>query len=56
MIEKAYEVRFKHPGLTTELVIAATAEIHGEHLVLVNSKGKLAALYYLAVVKSWFEL
>jgi hypothetical protein len=32
-----------------------TAEIHGEHLALVNSKSKLAALFYLGVVESWFE-
>jgi hypothetical protein len=29
MSEKAYVVRFKHRGLTTEFVIAATAEVHG---------------------------
>jgi hypothetical protein len=55
MSEKAYVVRFKHPQLSTEFVIAATAEIHGEHLALVNSKGKLTALFYLGVVDSWFE-
>jgi len=55
MSEKAYVVRFKNPGLTTEFVTAATAEIHGEHLALVNSEGKLATLFYMGVVESWFQ-
>ncbi len=37
-------------------VIAATAEIHGEHLVLLNSHGQLAALFVLDMVESWNEL
>jgi hypothetical protein len=55
MSEKVYVVRFKHPGLSTQFVIAASGEIHGDHLALLNSKGKLAALFYLGVVDRWFE-
>jgi hypothetical protein len=41
--------------LSIEPVIAARAEIHGEHLAMVNSTGKLAALFYLEAVESWAE-
>jgi hypothetical protein len=37
-------------------VTAASAEIHGEHLVLLDSTGKLAALFLLEIVESWSEL
>ncbi len=37
-------------------VTAATAEIHGEHLVLLDSQGQLAALFVLDMVESWNEL
>ncbi len=56
MIDKAFLVRFKLPELGTQLVIAARAEIRGEHLVLLNSEGKLAALFLLDVVESWVEV
>jgi hypothetical protein len=37
-------------------VIAANAEIHGEHLVFLRSDGSLAALFVLEVVGSWSEV
>jgi hypothetical protein len=55
MRDKAYLVRFKHPELSIQSVIAASAEIHGEHIALLNSKGKLAALFLTEVVESWSE-
>jgi hypothetical protein len=55
MSDKAYLLRFKHPELSIEPVIAASAEIHGEHIALLNSKGKLAALFLTEVVESWSE-
>jgi hypothetical protein len=36
-------------------VIAASAEIHGEHLVFLRSDGRLAALIVLEIVESWSE-
>jgi hypothetical protein len=56
MSDKTYLIRFKHPGLSMQSVIAANAEIHGEHIALLNSKGKLAALFLTDVVGSWSEL
>ena len=56
MSDKAYLIRFKHPALGIQSVIAAVAEIHGEHIALLNSKGKLAALFLTEVVDSWLEL
>jgi hypothetical protein len=55
MSDKAYQLRFKHPELSIQPVIAASAEIHGEHIALLNSKGKLAALFLTEVVESWSE-
>jgi hypothetical protein len=55
MSDEAYLIRFKHPELSTQFVIAASAEIHGEHIALLNSKGELAALFLTEVVESWSE-
>jgi hypothetical protein len=44
MSDKAYLIRFQHPELSIQSVIAASAEINGEHIALLDSKGKLAAL------------
>jgi len=56
MIDKTFLVRFKPPALSTQPVIAAIAEIRGEHLVLLNAEGKLAALFLLDLVESWVEV
>ena len=56
MSEKTYLLRFKPPELSMRTVIAATAEIHGEHLVLLNAQGQLAALFVLEMVESWNEV
>jgi hypothetical protein len=55
MTDKAYLIRFRHPELSIQSVIAASAEIHGEHIALLDSKGKLAALFLTEVVESWSE-
>jgi hypothetical protein len=34
-------------------VLAVTTEIHGDHLVFLNSEGKLAALFLMEMVESW---
>jgi hypothetical protein len=56
MSDKAYLIRFKHPDLLTQSVAAACVETHGDHLVLLNSEGKLTALFLAEVVESWCEL
>jgi len=55
MQEKTYLVRFKRSDLDTKLVIAASAEIHGEHLVFLRSDGSLAALFVMEIVENWHE-
>jgi hypothetical protein len=55
MIDRTFLVRFKPPELNTQLVIAARAEIRGEHLVLLNADGKLVALFLLDIVDAWVE-
>jgi hypothetical protein len=56
MADKTYLVRFKAPDTSPELVVAENTQIHGEHLVFLNSKGDLAALFLLEIVESWSEL
>jgi hypothetical protein len=56
MTEKKFLIRFKPSDLSSHLVIAANAAIHGEHLVFLRSDGGLAALFLLEVVESWCEV
>ena len=56
--DKIYKhlLQLKPPGFSTRIVVAATAEIHGDHLILLNSRGQLAALFVLEMVESWNRL
>jgi hypothetical protein len=54
-MDKTYLIRFKTPALRPQIVIAASVEIQGEHLILLNSKGELTALFLLEIVESWTE-
>jgi hypothetical protein len=56
MPDKTYLLQLKQPGFSTRIVEAATAEIHGDHLILLNSRGQLAALFVLEMVESWNQL
>ena len=56
MTDKTYLVRFKPREIGLQTVIAARAEIHGEHIALLNSEGKLAALFLMEIVESWSVL
>jgi hypothetical protein len=55
MPDKVYLIRFKGSDVSFHVVIAARAEIHGEHLVFLRSDGTLAALFVLEIVESWSE-
>jgi len=55
MTDKTYLVRLKPRERDVHVVVAASAEIHGEHIVLLNSDGKLAALFLLEIVETWTE-
>ena len=56
MDDTAFLIRFRSPDLVTQHVIAARAEIRGDHLVLFNAQGILAALFSLDIVESWNEV
>jgi hypothetical protein len=47
---------FRSPELSTQHVIASRAQIQGDHLVLFDAQGKLAALFSLDTVESWNEV
>jgi hypothetical protein len=55
MVDKSYLLKFK-PGLSCPAIIAATAEIHGDHLALRDAEGKLAGLFLFDAVESWNEV
>ena len=56
MADKTFLVRLRPPELRVRPVIAASAEIQGAHLVFLDSKGELAALFLMEVVESWSEI
>ncbi len=56
MNERAFLIRFKRSDLAFHTVIAAKAEIHGDHLVFLRSDGSLAALFLMDLVQSWSEV
>jgi hypothetical protein len=55
MPDKKYLIRFKEPEVVSLRVLAATVEIHGEHVAFLRSDGKLAALVLAEIVEEWFE-
>jgi hypothetical protein len=56
MSDKVYVIRFKHPRLRIQPMVTASAEIHGEHIAVLDSKDKLAALFLSEAVESCSEL
>jgi hypothetical protein len=56
MRDKSYLVTFKESDISPHIVIAASAEIHGDHLIYLRLDGSLAALFMLEIVESWSEL
>ena len=55
-MNKTFIVKFKPPQLSLLTVVAESAEIQGDHLVLINSQGELAGLFLFDVVESWSEI
>jgi hypothetical protein len=51
-----YLIRFKPAAIRPQTMVAAAAEIHGEHLVLLNDKGQINALFLMDAVESWSKL
>jgi hypothetical protein len=53
MADRRFLVRVKQPEFSTQPVKAERADIQGEHLTFINSKGELAAMFLMSVVESW---
>ncbi len=53
MVEQTYLEAFRPPSQAIQHVVAATVEVHGEHLVFLNAEGKLAALFMMEIVETW---
>jgi hypothetical protein len=53
MADKTYLVRLKPAGLGPHSVVAAKVEIQEEHLVFIDSDGKLAAIFLMETVEGW---
>jgi hypothetical protein len=56
MVDQTYFVTMRPPSHAIQQVFAATAEVRGSHLVFVDAKGNLAALFLLDMVESWSVL
>jgi hypothetical protein len=48
-------VQLKPPGYALQHVNAARYEVHDEHLIFLDSKGGLVALFLMEMVESWHE-
>jgi predicted nucleic acid-binding protein len=55
MTDKTFVIRFKQPGPSTQLVIAARAETNGDQLVLLDTRGKPIARFPAEAIESWTE-
>lgn len=55
MTDRIYLLRLKRSEMFVA-VVAKSVEIHGEHIALLNSKGKLAALFLSDAVEGWSVL
>jgi hypothetical protein len=55
MTDKTFVIRFKQPGPSTQLVIAARAETRGDQLVLLDKRGKLIARFPAEAIESCTE-
>jgi hypothetical protein len=55
MKDKRYVVQLRVPLGGVCVVTAASAEVVGEHLVFLNSEGKLVFLFLLEIIESWLE-
>lgn len=53
MTDKTYMVGFKPPKIGARHLTSASAEIHGDDLVFLNSDRQLVALFLLETVESW---
>ena len=56
MVDRTYVVTLRPPSRAIQQVFAARAEVRGSHLVFVDAKGHLAALFLLELVESWNAL
>jgi hypothetical protein len=54
MPNRTFLVRLRSDAI--QQVRAATIEVHGQHLVFLTAKGKLAAVFSLDLVESWNEI
>jgi hypothetical protein len=56
MVDQTYLVTLRPSSRAIQEVFAATAEVRGNHLVFVDAKGSVAALFLLDLVESWSVL
>jgi hypothetical protein len=56
MADVTFVVRFNSRDLQPQLISASRVEIQGDHLVFLESHGKLIALFLMEAVESWSEI
>jgi hypothetical protein len=53
MVDQTFLVTLKAPSRATQHVVASTGGVRGDHLVLLDAKGNLAAMFLVELVESW---
>ena len=53
MTDKTYIVQFRLAAHGTQHVTAASADVYGDHLVLLNPNEEPVAVFLLDIVESW---
>jgi hypothetical protein len=53
MVDPIYLVTLKPPSRSTQHMVALTGGVPGDHLVFLDAKGNLAAMFLLKLVESW---
>jgi hypothetical protein len=56
LADKTYLVQHNVPDGSSQIIKAATVEVHGKYIAFVNSEARLTRLFLLENVKSWNAL
>jgi hypothetical protein len=56
MPNKTYQVRLRPPSSAVQHVVAAETRMLDNHLVFLDAKGDVAALFLVDLVESWEEI
>jgi hypothetical protein len=56
MANKTYILQFKGPQPRLHMLVAASVQVHCDHLAFLSPGGKLVFLVLLESIESWYEV